>query len=300
MGIYSRLLQSHPLLAKCITNGTVFGLGDVIAQSLADASDDVFSWRRVALTSFYVLRFKDQYCIAWAGYHKSIAEAKSDKALDNAIENAVTKAPSLWMDVSLSHIGTFDTFDMGLYSRLLQTHPLLTKSITTWIVVGAGDALAQTISSDDEISLRRVAAMSLHGLLIQGPALHVWFGFLERMFPGKSVQTVVSKIAAQQFLYAPWNISSYTAWAAYFQASNQPGVNAVDVAIESAVTKLPSIWMDGNYFWVPVNLFMFGFVPVQLRPVAQNGGSIVWTAYLSYRANQQVIVRAPLAAFEEI
>ncbi|KAF0736494.1 hypothetical protein Ae201684P_007082 [Aphanomyces euteiches] len=189
---------------------------------------------------------------------------------------------------------------MGLYSRLLQTHPLLTKSITTWIVVGAGDALAQTISSDDEISLRRVAAMSLHGLLIQGPALHVWFGFLERMFPGKSVQTVVSKIAAQQFLYAPWNISSYTAWAAYFQASNQPGVNAVDVAIESAVTKLPSIWMDGNYFWVPVNLFMFGFVPVQLRPVAQNGGSIVWTAYLSYRANQQVIVRAPLAAFEEI
>ncbi|KAH9100608.1 hypothetical protein Ae201684P_006804 [Aphanomyces euteiches] len=59
--------ESHPLLAKCITNGTVFGLGDVIAQSLADASDDVFSWRRVALTSFYVLRFKDQYCMYGLG-----------------------------------------------------------------------------------------------------------------------------------------------------------------------------------------------------------------------------------------
>ncbi|KAF0701398.1 Aste57867_8100 [Aphanomyces stellatus] len=179
---------------------------------------------------------------------------------------------------------------MGIYGRLLHSHPLLTKSITTGAIFGGGDVLAQSISKDpeDDISLSRVATTAAYGAGFQGPFLHFWFGRLEKIWPGASVQTIAKKIVSQALVYAPLNVSLYSAWAGYHNTADDKNDDAVELAIQNAMAKAPSIWMDGNYFWIPLNVMIFSIVPLPFRPVAVNGGSVVWTTYMSFRANESL------------
>ncbi|ETV66319.1 hypothetical protein H257_17125, partial [Aphanomyces astaci] len=47
--------------------------------------------------------------------------------------------------------------------------------------------------------------------------------------------------------------------------------------------------MDGNYFLGPLNVLIFSVVPLPHRPLVSNAGNVVWTTYLSYRANQHIV-----------
>ncbi|KAG9405457.1 hypothetical protein AC1031_003349 [Aphanomyces cochlioides] len=188
---------------------------------------------------------------------------------------------------------------MGIYSRLLQSHPLLTKCITNGTVFGLGDAIAQSLAdeSDDVISWRRVTLTSFYGFAIQGPALHVWFGHLERVIPRTTVAAVTKKIIAHTMIYAPANICSFSAWAGYHKSiAEAKSDKALDNAIENAVTKAPSMWMDGNYFWLPLNAIIFSVVPLPLRPAVSNAGNILWTTYMSYHANDHIFIAMPCVA----
>lgn len=46
------------------------------------------------------------------------------------------------------------------------------------------------------IDLQRTARMATFGLLLYGPAQHVWYGWLARQFPGASVRSFASKARA--------------------------------------------------------------------------------------------------------
>lgn len=80
---------------------------------------------------------------------------------------------------------------LQLYTRFVDRKPLLTKSITAAIVTTMANLFSQiivqnvqSISSLTEIivSWRRVVVFSLTGFCFIGPYLHVWYGFLDRIF----------------------------------------------------------------------------------------------------------------------
>ena len=69
------------------------------------------------------------------------------------------------------------------YENMLKVNPIFTKSVTSGIMYGAGDIIAQSISADDADSIdsaRWLRAVTYGGLFYPWPA-HIHYNFLEEL-----------------------------------------------------------------------------------------------------------------------
>jgi Mpv17 / PMP22 family len=124
------------------------------------------------------------------------------------------------------------------YAEKLDTHPYLTKGITSGIIAASGDLLCQSISSslsttavnavfeegeentllqnrrDDRRSsaswdVGRTLRFGLLGAVYVAPGCHGWYGALARWYPlstttrARHYGPVVQRVAADQFLFTP-------------------------------------------------------------------------------------------------
>ena len=106
------------------------------------------------------------------------------------------------------------------YNKALEADPLVVKSITASIILGAADLAGQTIekirkdddtaaSSDDDLSgtdWARTARFAIFGLVLQAPWNHVYYNVLDGAIPPtpepfSTTNTV--KIFIDQFIQAP-------------------------------------------------------------------------------------------------
>ena len=76
------------------------------------------------------------------------------------------------------------------YNGYLERHPLLTKSITSGVMYGCGDVIAQVVEQgidykksykDYIISYKRTGIFFLFGIFIAGPSYHYWFNYLNEL-----------------------------------------------------------------------------------------------------------------------
>ena len=88
------------------------------------------------------------------------------------------------------------------YCVSLAQRPLLTKSITSGVIMGAGDALCQSYFTS-KFDYERFAKYSFLGSVLVGPSTHFWYGFLSRRIPGLGFTTVVYRVALDQLCFSP-------------------------------------------------------------------------------------------------
>jgi hypothetical protein len=77
------------------------------------------------------------------------------------------------------------------YNDLLERRPLLTKSITTGVMYGGGDVLAQYVEhmqeedkdNKDWFNGKRTFVFAMFGTIVGGPAFHYWYDYLSEI-PG--------------------------------------------------------------------------------------------------------------------
>eukprot|EP00761_Pharyngomonas_kirbyi_P008674 gb/GECH01008686.1/.p1 GENE.gb/GECH01008686.1/~~gb/GECH01008686.1/.p1 ORF type:complete len:241 (+),score=49.47 gb/GECH01008686.1/:1-723(+) len=101
------------------------------------------------------------------------------------------------------------------YEVALDRRPLITKSILSGFLFFSGDVIAQGVERRflDKppksptwmgIEWDRAAQLTVFGVLLNGPALHWWYRFLDRRFgAGTGWKNVFKKVAADQFGFAP-------------------------------------------------------------------------------------------------
>jgi hypothetical protein len=98
----------------------------------------------------------------------------------------------------------------GKYMSLLETSPMITKSITAGIVQAIGDFLSQYIEAKVAnvpfvLNGSRLQAFLLSGIFFVGPFLHYWYNFLWRIGDwaklkykaGKNMQTLLQVFTDQ-------------------------------------------------------------------------------------------------------
>lgn len=81
------------------------------------------------------------------------------------------------------------------YNSQLTRRPLRTKAVTSGIIAGVSDLVAQKILGHQHVQLRRTALMAIFGALWSGPSAHFWQKFMERCFgSGKNLATALKKV----------------------------------------------------------------------------------------------------------
>ena len=173
------------------------------------------------------------------------------------------------------------------YATLLDTSPILTKSITAGIIFGLSDYTAQQIESSSSDGNRhrknwtRIITASLVGLLYFGPAAHAWYGMIFKLLPGTNLLSTLQKAALGQAIFGPCFTSIFFA-SSLWQAGNFTLKNWV----QKIKSDLPGAWRAGIGFWPLVDLISYSMIAPQWIPLFVNFCSFVWTIYLSMVANK--------------
>jgi protein Mpv17 len=198
------------------------------------------------------------------------------------------------------------------YQALLIERPLLTKSVTSSVVMTVSDALTQQLesriaatqevspsSSSDSLSRSsnpsaagrrshnwsRSRQSMLTGLVWSGPVAHYWYQSLEILvksvlrLPSNPLLQLVARIALDALLFSPFTIAGFFVVATLMQGGT----------VGEIANKLRTRWRRALVaawsFWPVVNVANFGMVPLPYRVLYSNVMSLLWTGYLSYVNN---------------
>jgi hypothetical protein len=165
----------------------------------------------------------------------------------------------------------------GGYLSQLDKNPVATKSLTSGVLNGLGDVLAQLWLGDESQSFqwKRLGIFTLLGMVWIGPALHLWYGALAKLFTGVGTVTAVSKLAMDQLLFAPVFIGSIISLIMLLEGH---GDDVPSKLKSDLFTIVKSNWA----LWVPFNFLNFRYVPQSLQVLASNGAALLWNTYVSW------------------
>jgi hypothetical protein len=186
----------------------------------------------------------------------------------------------------------------GRYTKLLETRPIVVKSITAGVIFGLSDLAAQLIEITTNrrrnggkpeekkkkllIENGRLLASILVGLLYFGPAAHAWYSWIFQLLPEKSILSTFYKAALGQVIFGP----CFTC--VFFAAGLiQNGEFTFQQWFRKIRNDLFSVWAAGLGYWPIVDFISYAWVPTMWIPLFVNFCSFIWTIYLSLVTNAQ-------------
>merc|ERR1712176_312892 len=184
------------------------------------------------------------------------------------------------------------------YNNLLETSPLITKSVTACGILGAADLAGQVLEqklgrNDDineqvtteqkkDIDIGRFIRFAFFGLVLQAPWNHYYYLLLDGVLPPTEdpfTPTTAIKVVIDQFVQAP----VFTVFIFYFLGLLE------GKALENIREQLKDDYTDtmvANWkLWVPATVVNIAFVPPILRVLYLNSVFFFWSIYLSIKLN---------------
>lgn len=187
---------------------------------------------------------------------------------------------------------------LAWYLWALAEWPLPVKAVTSALLAAASDLVAQRLLGARRTSWRRSMLLSLFGLCWYGPSNHAWQGLLVRLFPpmprGRGstlggLLRLAQRVGLDQLLYAPVNNCLMILYVAL--VADQQGWRASRAKV---VSELPGVQRRGWRVWPIVQLVNLSVVPLELRVLVNNIGSLCWTAFVIMSARGAAHKKLPV------
>ncbi|KAJ6802010.1 putative PXMP2/4 family protein 4 [Iris pallida] len=179
---------------------------------------------------------------------------------------------------------------VGWYLGMIDTRPILTKSLTAGSIFATADISSQMITLNPSSSLDylRTLRMAGYGVMISGPSLHLWFNFMSRILPKRDILTTFKKMFLGQAVFGPIMTVVFFSSNAALQ-----GETGAEIFARLERDFLPTT-KSCLIYWPMCDFITFKFVPVHLQPLVSNSFSYLWTIYITYKAGLQKASVAPI------
>jgi len=172
----------------------------------------------------------------------------------------------------------------------LTTFPLATNCLIYGTMTGLAELSQQTllykILPDPEdrspYNLASVARYATLGGLVFCPVLHVWYQWLDRVWPGTAKLVVAQKVALDIILLSPPEYASF-----YLLLNLMMGETWQTAKLEVA-KKLPTTLIFATAFWVPAQIINFKFVSPRMRVVFVAGCTFIEFNILAFLKNKKI------------
>ncbi|XP_055586639.1 mpv17-like protein 2 [Uranotaenia lowii] len=147
---------------------------------------------------------------------------------------------------------------------------------------GVGDIIEQhyeIYSGDMETwDRKRTRQMSISGFTV-GIFCHHWYNFMDRRFPGRTVQTVLKKVLIDQTVASPINILIFFITLGFLRSAS------VDEAYREMSEKFVRLYTAEWVVWPPAQLINFYLLPTKYRVLYDNTISLGYDVYTSHVIN---------------
>lgn len=191
---------------------------------------------------------------------------------------------------------------LAWYSKKLDTHPLITKGISSGLIAGTGDFLCQSfmvtdnddkndddnqnnknknIRADNDVvwDKARTARFGFLGACLVAPCIHFWYRALAARIPGTNMAAVVQRVSWDQFFFTPLFLPVWLTclW-------GMEGHHAMDfTSIGARLQETMPVVMAANWaLWIPAQSFNFAMVPLRYQVLYSNVVALLWNVYLSH------------------
>lgn len=183
------------------------------------------------------------------------------------------------------------------YNEALEAQPLLVKSLTAGVLLGAADLAGQAVEqitasaaadNDEEtnaasIDFARTARFAFFGLVLQAPWNHAYYLLLDGAIPPTEdpwTTTTAVKTVIDQFVQAPVFTVLIFAFLGVLEGKNAE-------QIKSQLEDDYADTMVANWkLWVPATVINLAFVPPILRVLYLNVVFFFWSIFLSLKLNK--------------
>ncbi|KAJ0245556.1 Uncharacterized protein HA466_0180120 [Hirschfeldia incana] len=174
------------------------------------------------------------------------------------------------------------------YLIQLQAHPLRTKAITSGVLAGCSDAIAQKISGVKKIQFRRLLLLMLYGSCYGGPFAHYFHKLMDALFKGKKDNTTVAKkVLLEQVTSSPWNNFLFMSYYGLVVEGRPWKLVKHKVGKDFSTIQLTA-WK----FWPIVGWINHQYVPLQFRVLFGSFIASCWSIFLNLKARSAVIKNA--------
>mmetsp|Transcript_29648 Transcript_29648/g.66537 ORF Transcript_29648/g.66537 Transcript_29648/m.66537 type:complete len:263 (-) Transcript_29648:143-931(-) len=174
------------------------------------------------------------------------------------------------------------------YLDALEADPLLVKSVTAGVILGAADLAGQAIqSTNDEdaggVDIARFARFAFFGFILQAPWNHAYYLLLDGALPPTEdpfTATTGVKVLIDQFVQAPIFTVIIFAFLGFLEGKTS----------EEIKQQLDDDYKDtmiANWkLWVPATAVNIAFCPPILRVLFLNCVFFFWSIFLSLKLNK--------------
>lgn len=183
----------------------------------------------------------------------------------------------------------------------MAVHPVKTQVISSGLLWGAGDIVAQSITHSNakkrlqithqeadefKVNWKRVAITSMFGLGFIGPFGHFWYENLDRFitvqlqFQPKSIGFITTKVAMDGIFFGPFDLFVFFTYMGFLN-----GKNATQVKEDLKRDFLPALLLEGG-IWPFVQVANFRYVPVCYQLLYVNIFCLFDSAFLSWLEQQ--------------
>eukprot|EP00741_Cyanophora_paradoxa_P004544 tig00000808_g4413.t1 len=177
------------------------------------------------------------------------------------------------------------------YGRALEARPMVTKGATSAVFFMLSDLFAQlVVERVAAYKPQRTAMMALVGQCLHGPSIHMWYGFLDGTFPGRTPGAVFKKLLLDQTMYAPAAIATFFTVVAIGQGRGPAYI------AQKLRQDMPSAMLANWRLWPAAQTANFFLVPPPFRALFLNTVSLVWAVYLAVQASKVADAPAPAPA----
>jgi len=178
--------------------------------------------------------------------------------------------------------------------RAQRASPVGTSALTGFSVMAVGDGMVQVGTKSEGVDPQRLLVGSLYNGCVYSPLMFVWWGRLDRVWPGRTLGAVARKVIANQFVVTPINSLAFISWTSTLGAAvgalrTGGEVDWAEVRTRTQKqlrTELPELLAYSCCFWPVAHSLNFAFVPLPLRIVFMSACSVGWGGYLSFCANR--------------
>ena len=183
------------------------------------------------------------------------------------------------------------------YLSALEADPLLVKSITAGVILGAADLAGQAIQSatsppaDDDsgdsdsggVDFARFARFAFFGLVLQAPWNHFYYQALDGALPPTEdpfTATTGIKVLIDQFIQAPIFTVLIFAFLGFLEGKTTADIK--QQLDDDYVDTMLANWK----LWVPATMVNIAFCPPILRVLFLNCVFFFWSIFLSLKLNK--------------
>eukprot|EP00527_Entomoneis_sp_CCMP2396_P008239 CAMPEP_0198142578 /NCGR_PEP_ID=MMETSP1443-20131203/5335_1 /TAXON_ID=186043 /ORGANISM="Entomoneis sp., Strain CCMP2396" /LENGTH=220 /DNA_ID=CAMNT_0043805625 /DNA_START=105 /DNA_END=764 /DNA_ORIENTATION=+ len=167
------------------------------------------------------------------------------------------------------------------YNVALADSPLIVKSVTASVILGAADLAGQALESsrqegesdENGIDIARCARFAIFGLTLQAPWNHFYYSLLDGAIPPTEepfTSTNLVKVMIDQFVQAPIFTVLIFAFLGILEGKQ---LETIQKQLENDYKET----MIANWkLWIPATVVNIGFVPPLLRVLYLNGVFFFW------------------------